>query len=106
MVQAVHGQQVTVGYQFSELAFGADDAVGSMLVEALRGDSTVDDKSVHNFTGALKKAKRKRIDILGTYAHLYHPIVFSSLQKPIRNQWLTRPRRSCGRPSGPHAGGG
>jgi hypothetical protein len=88
MVQAVHGQHVTVGYQFSELPFGPDDAVGAMLVEALRGDSTVDDKSVLNFTGALKKAKRKRIDILGTYANLYHPIVFSSLQKPIRNQWL------------------
>ena len=88
MVQAVHSQKVAVAYRFSELPFGKDDAVGSMLMQALQADSTVDPKSLDNFTEALASAQRNRIDILGAYANLYHPIVFSSLQKPIRNQWL------------------
>ena len=62
--------------------------MGTMLVQALQADSSVDPKSLDNFTEALASAQRNRIDILGAYANLYHPIVFSSLQKPIRNQWL------------------
>jgi hypothetical protein len=79
---------VAVAYRFSELPFGKDDAVGTMLMQALQADSSVDPKSLDNFTEALASAQRNRIDILGAYANLYHPIVFSSLQKPIRNQWL------------------
>ncbi|MGY1619067.1 tubulin-like doman-containing protein [Geodermatophilus sp. SYSU D00691] len=88
MVQAVHTQKVAVGYRFSELPFGPNDTVGSLLVQALQADSSIDPESVKNFTKAMVNAQRNRIDILGAYANLYHPMVFSSLQKPIRNQWL------------------
>jgi hypothetical protein len=36
---------------------------------------------------AITKVTRNRIDILGSYKDIYHPIVFSSLQRPVKKQW-------------------
>ncbi|MGY1741174.1 MULTISPECIES: tubulin-like doman-containing protein [unclassified Blastococcus] len=87
MVRAVHDRPVMVGYQFSELPFGTSPGVVAQLVEGLKADSSVEPLTVERFEQAVSTVSRNRIDILGTYAHLYNPIVFSSLQKPIRKQW-------------------
>ena len=47
-----------------------------------------------------------RIDIVGTYAQSYSPLVFTSLQGPIQQQWARPSRCSNGRRSGAGAGVG
>jgi hypothetical protein len=87
LVAAVHQRPVSVGYQFSELPFRDSPDVAGMLVDALEADQSIEPRTVERFQQAVTSAGRNRIDILGTYADLYSPVVFSSLQAPIRKQW-------------------
>jgi hypothetical protein len=87
MVSAVHGTEVQVGYQFSELPFGQSPEVVAMIAEALHRDAAVDPETVNRLHMAITKVTRNRVDILGSYKGIYNPIVFSSLQRPVKKQW-------------------
>jgi hypothetical protein len=87
LVSAVHQRNVSVGYQFSELPFRNSPDVASMLVDALEADQSVEPRTVERFQQSVTSAARNRITILGSYADLYNPVVFSSLQAPVRKQW-------------------
>jgi len=87
LVSAVHRRGVAVGYQFSELPFRTSPEVAALLTEALEADQSIEPRTVERFQQSVTSTTRNRIDILGTYADLYNPVVFSSLQAPIRKQW-------------------
>lgn len=92
MVSAVHGEPVRVSYQFSATPIQtAQDAVKQIKL-SIQANASVDARLTAEaldqaMTGPESNIDLPRIDIIGTYARPYSPIVFSSLQKPIQKQW-------------------
>lgn len=88
LVKAVHDVDVEISYQFSEAPLPQD--LAETLVRDLEGRVSVSAASVDNFTRALSQAGAadfSRIDIISTFAAPYHPIVYSSIQRAIADQW-------------------
>ncbi|MGY1730327.1 tubulin-like doman-containing protein [Geodermatophilus sp. SYSU D01045] len=86
MVQAVHDVRVEVTYQFGEVPLTAHRDVVERMADALRRGA-IDHDAVERLHHAVTEGPQKRIDILGNYAGIYNPVVYSSLQRPIRKQW-------------------
>lgn len=87
LVKQVHGQEVKLDYEFSELPLAEDADLAARLRQALTQLPSLGDTTMRGFDGAISTVNRQRIDILGHYAAPYSPVVFSSLQQPIRSQW-------------------
>ncbi|WP_448627706.1 tubulin-like doman-containing protein [Geodermatophilus sp. URMC 64] len=88
MVSATHGKDVRIGYQFSEMPLGKSPNVVAMIADELGRKGSVDPETVGRMHRAVNQGTRTRsITILGNYSDLYNPIVFSSLQRPIKKQW-------------------
>jgi len=94
MVSAVHGEPVRVSYQFSATPLQTAPEAVKQIKLAIQANPAVDTRLTSQaldaaMTGPDSTIDVPRIDIIGTYARPYSPIVFSSLQQPIQAQWST-----------------
>ena len=92
MVMAVHGESVKVSYQFSAAPLRNAPAALRQIQQGIESDSAIDSKPtlerLHQAIAAEQaNVDLPRIDIVGTYANPYSPLVFTSLQGPIQQQW-------------------
>lgn len=92
MVTAVHGQPVKVSYQFSAAPLSAAPAAVRQITQGIESDPSIDARPTLERLAQAMAAEEANIDlpavdIVGTYAHPYSPLVFTSLQGPIQQQW-------------------
>ena len=92
MVTAVHGNPVTISYQFSAAPIQAAPAAIKQIKLAIAAEPSIDDRVTvaaldQAMAGEEANVDLPRIDVIGNYAQPYSPIVFSSLQQPIQKQW-------------------
>ena len=92
MVTAVHGESVKVSYQFSAAPLRSAPSALRQITQAIEADSSIDARPTLERLGQAMSAEEANvdlpaIDIVGTYAHPYSPLVFTSLQGPIQQQW-------------------
>ncbi|MEP6559463.1 MAG: tubulin-like doman-containing protein [Nakamurella sp.] len=92
MVQAVHGESVKVSYQFSAAPLRAAPSALRQITQAIESNSSIAAGPTLERLGQAMSAEEANvdlpaIDIVGTYAHPYSPLVFTSLQGPIQQQW-------------------
>ncbi len=92
MVTAVHGQPVKVSYQFSAAPIKTAPSALRQITHGIEADSAIDTRpTLDALDTALASEEANvdlpRIDIIGTYAQSYSPLVFTSLQGPIQQQW-------------------
>ena len=92
MVTAVHGEQVKVSYQFSAAPIKGAPSALRQITQSIEADTAIDTRPTLDALDASLASEEAnvdlpRIDIIGTYAQSYSPLVFTSLQGPIQQQW-------------------
>ncbi len=92
MVTAIHGQPVKVSYQFSAAPLAAAPAALRQIIQGIESDASIDARPTLDRLREAMAAEEAitdlpSVDIVGTYAHPYSPLVFNSLQGPIQQQW-------------------
>jgi Tubulin like len=92
MVSTVHDQQVKVTYQFSAAPLRGAPSALRQIIQSIEANEAIDSgATVARLQDAIAaeqaNADLPTIDIVGTYAYPYSPLVFMSLQAPIQQQW-------------------
>lgn len=92
MVQAIHDQQVKVTYQFSAAPLRGAGAAVTRIRQEIEADPAIDSgPTLEQWERALGAEEANTdlpsVEIFGTYAYPYSPLVFTSLLGPIQEQW-------------------
>jgi hypothetical protein len=92
MVSAVHDQPVKVAYQFSAAPLRSAQMAVRRITQDIEADPAIDARpTLERLTQALNAEEANTdlpsIEIVGTYAYPYSPLVFTSLLGPIQEQW-------------------
>ncbi len=92
MVAAVHDQPVKVAYQFSAAPLRGASMAVRRISQDIEADPAIDSRpTLERLTQALNAEESNTdlpsIEIVGTYAFPYSPLVFTSLLGPIQEQW-------------------
>jgi hypothetical protein len=88
----VHGESVKVSYQFSAAPLRNAPSAFRQIQQGIESDPAIDSRPTLDRLNQAIAAEQAnvdlpKIDIVGTYASPYSPLVFTSLQGPIQQQW-------------------